>query len=164
MSLDWSRLRRGEVIVGAGGLVLLVSTFLLSWYNLKLGTGPAGSRIFIKTPVDGWNGLTHGHWLVLLTILLAFALVFLQAWRPAPAWPMSASVAVTIVAGVTSLWLIYRVIISTPGDRKFGALLGLVSALFIVYGGYDSMRQEGIASDDAPKDIPTVSLKDQPGT
>lgn len=150
--------------MGVGGLVLLASTFVLSWYDLKLASGPAQSQLFVKTSVDGWHGLHHARWLVVLTLLAAFALVVLQASRPAPALPISAAVAVTILGALTVLWLIFRVLVSAPGDQKLGAYIGLISACVIVYGGYESMRKEGIASRDEPKEIPTVTLEQEPGS
>jgi uncharacterized membrane protein len=162
MDLDLSRVRRPEWIVGAGGVVLLASMFVLSWYQLTQGAGPPGGKIFIKTSVSGWSGLTHLRWLVLLTVLAAFALVLLQAGRRAPALPVGAAVAVTIIAAVTLVWLVYRVLISAPGGRQAGAFVGLLSTCAIVYGGYESMRREGIAARDQPQDVPTVTLEDDP--
>ena len=124
----------------------------------------AQSQLFVKTSVDGWHGLHHARWLVVLTLLAAFALVVLQASRPAPALPISAAVAVTILGALTVLWLIFRVLVSAPGDQKLGAYIGLISACVIVYGGYESMRKEGIASRDEPKEIPTVTLEQEPGS
>jgi hypothetical protein len=163
MGLDGSRLRRPEWIVGAGGVVLLASMFALSWFEETQEAGP-GSRIFIKTSVSGWHGLGHLRWLVVITVLAAFGLVLLQASRRAPALPIGAAIAVTIVAAVTVVWLLYRVLISAPGDRQAGAFVGLISACAIVYGGYESMRKEGIAPQDQPQEIPTVPLEEKPGT
>lgn len=165
MGFDWSRLRWPEWIVGAGGIVLLASMLLLPWYGLTSSTPPPGPRYFVTSSVDGWNGLSHAHWLLLATILLAFALVYFQASRRAPAIPVVLSVLTPILGGVTVLWLIYRVLISPPGgDRKSGAIIGLLSACTIVYGGHQSMRRNGIAAADGPSEIPTVSLGHERGT
>jgi uncharacterized membrane protein len=144
MQLQLKRLRWPEWVVGVGGLVLLASMVLLPWY---------------KRSVDGWDGLRHAHWLVLLTVLLALALYLFQAGRRAPAIPVTLSVFAAIGGGLASVWLIYRVLISPPGgSSEVGAFVGLLSALAIVYGGYASMRMEGIAASDAPAEIPTVRL------
>ncbi len=57
--------------------------------------------------------------------------------------------------------LIYRVLINVPGsdsvvDARVGAYLGLATALAILYGGYRSMRREGISPNDAPAEIETL--------
>ena len=62
------------------------------------------------------------------------------------------------------MWLIYRVLISPPGgSRDLGGIIGLLSALAITYGGYASLRLEGIAPADGPGEIPTVSLGSEGG-
>jgi hypothetical protein len=156
MDLVASRLRRGESIAGAGALVLLVSMFALKWYGLATGLGGA-------TSVNGWDSLTHLRWLILVTVACCFALVYLQASRRSPALPVSASVIASVLALLTVLALIYRVLINEPGNdslvqQKAGAFVGLVSAVTIVYGGYRSMRDEGVADRDAPSSIETVRL------
>ena len=161
MDLDPSRLRRGEVIVGASAAVLLASMFALNWYGLNGAIAPTASRLGQPTSWNGWNGLTHVRWLVLLTVACGLLLVFLQATRRAPALPVSMSVIVTVLGVLTVLALIYRVLINEPGsdnlvEQKAGAFVGLIGAVVLAYGGYLSMRQEGIASRDAPAEIETV--------
>jgi hypothetical protein len=155
VAVDPSRLRRGELIVGASVVVLTISTFALDWFGVSGGGG---------TSVNGWDGLTNVRWLMLLAIVCAILLVVAQATRRAPAVPVALSVAVTVVAIPTALALIYRVLINQPdgsGGVKVGAFVGLASALALAYGGYESMRQEGIAPRDAPAEIETIRLSDQ---
>ncbi len=136
-----SRIRRGEWIAGGGSAVLLLSMLLLPWFH----------------SLDGWHGLSHGRWLLLATVVSGLALVLLQAGRAAPAIPVTLSVFVEILGGLSALWLIYRVLISPPGDsRQVGGFIALIGACAIAYGGYASARQEGIAEADAPADIPIV--------
>jgi hypothetical protein len=143
MSFDPSRLRRGEWIVGAGSVLLLVSILLLPWYG-GLHT------------VDGWNALTRFRWLAVLTLAVAAALLFFQATRPAPAVPATLGLFVMVLGAVTAAWLIYRVGINPAGGRKIGGWVALAGALAIAYGGFASLRREGISSRDAPAVIPTV--------
>jgi hypothetical protein len=165
MGLESARLRRPEWIVGAGALALLASMLLLQWYGFTKSSPPPGPRYYITTSVDGWNGLNDARWLILATVLAAFALVFFQATRPAPAIPVTFSLLTAALGALTVLWLIYRVLISPPGgDRKAGAIIGLLSACAIAYGGYASVRREGIAPADAPSEIPTVGLGAGRGT
>jgi hypothetical protein len=156
MDLDPSRLRRGELIVGASALVLLASMFRFKWYGLSGPISPAPTNLRLSTPVNGWNGLTNLRWVMLLTIACGLALVFLQATRRAPAVPAIMSVIVTVLGLITALALIYRVLINEPGPQKAGAFVGLISAIVFVYGGYESMRREGIAAKDGPSEIQTV--------
>ncbi len=138
------------MVVGSGGLLALLVMFLLPWYG-----GP-------DTPsVNGWHGLSHIRWLLLVTILVAFAVVYFQATRPAPAIPSALAVILTPLAALSALALLYRVIINLPGgagqiSAKAGGYLGLVGALVMLGGAVGSLRQEGIAAGDGPSEIPTV--------
>jgi hypothetical protein len=151
MSVERSRLRRGEWIVGAGSVLLLAPMLLLPWFG--------SSRT-----VDGWNALTHFRWLAVLTLLAAAALLFFQATRRAPAVPATLSLLVTVLGALTSAWLIYRVGIDPAGGRKVGAWIALAAAITITYGGFSSFRTEGIAGRDAPSVIPTVDPWAQGGS
>jgi hypothetical protein len=154
MTFDPARLRRGEWLAGASAIALVVFLFALKWYRLGV---PARS-------VNGWHGVTHLRWLMLLTILAALALVYLQATRAAPAVPVSMSVIVTLLGALAFLWLGYRVVISPPPHQQAGAFLGLVATIAIACGGYLSMREEGTSVRDARTEIPTVSLGEQDGS
>ena len=46
-----------------------------------------------------------------------------------------------------------------PPHQRIGAVLGLLSAIALLCGGYLSMRDEGISEQDAPAEIPTVKLQ-----
>ncbi len=97
-----------------------------------------------------------------MTALAAFALAYLQAAMRAPALPVTFGVIVSVLGVITVLVLIYRVLINEPGtdavvDQRAGAYLGLISACVILYGGYRSLRQEGIAERDGPQEIETVA-------
>lgn len=147
LGLRLSRLRRGEWIVGAGSLVLLASMIVI----------PSFRPAHHASLVDGWHGLSHARWLIVVTIAAAFALVVLQAGLRAPALPATFSLLVMVLGGVSTLWLVYRVLISPPADsRDVGGFVALVSAAVIAYGGWASLRQEGIAPQDGPPDIPTI--------
>ena len=162
MDFDPSRLRRGELIVGASAVVLLASMLFLKWYGLGSAVAPTARALGVSTSVDGWNALSHLRWLLLLTIACALALVFFQATRRAPAIPVSLSVIVTALGILTALALIYRVLINEPGsdnivEQKVGAFVGLISAIVLVFGGYASLREEGISDKDGPGEIETVT-------
>jgi hypothetical protein len=169
MDFDPSRLRLGEWIVGAGAIVLLASMFLLKWFGLNGHPGPTAASLGVSTSANAWHAMTDLRWLMLVTIACALALVYWQATRKAPALPATASVIVTVISIVTVIALLYRVLINEPGpdsiiDRKPGAFVGLVSAIAIMYGGYRSLREEGIAERDAPASIETIELRSADGS
>ncbi len=162
MDLDPSRLRRGEWTAAVGAVVLLASTFLLPWYAVKGPYRPTASLLGVATSPDGWHSLSAVRWLIVATAIVALALAWLQASRRAPALPVTFSVIVTVLALITTLILIYRVLINVPGadsvvDQRAGAYLGLLSACAVLYGGFRSMRIEGVAERDGPGEIETVT-------
>ncbi|MFZ0383412.1 MAG: hypothetical protein WCD11_29320 [Solirubrobacteraceae bacterium] len=144
MDFHPSRLRRGEVLAGVGAVLLLVFMLAVKWY----GHGDHS--------LTGWQALTNLRWLVIVTIACALALTITQATRRSPAVPATLSVIVTVLGLITVLALIYRVLIDPLADEQVGAYLGLLSALVLAYGAYASLRQEGIATRDAPADIPVI--------
>jgi hypothetical protein len=161
MGFQWSRLRRAEIAAGVAAVVLLVAMFVLPWYGYKGDLAPLAAKLGVKTSADAWNSLSTTRWLMLLTIAAALALVYLQGTRPSPALPATFSLFVALLGGLTSLVLIYRVLINVPGpndvvSRDVGGFVGLVASIAIGFAGYRSLRAEGIAPQDAPKDIPTV--------
>ena len=163
MGFQWSRLRWGEIVAGFAALVLLASMFVLPWYGFKGDLAPLAARLGVSTSRDAWNSLSTTRWLMLLTIVAALALVYLQATRPAPALPATFSLFVALLGGLTALVLVYRVLINVPGpnavvSRDIGGFIGLSASIVIACAGYRSLREEGIAPQDAPTDIPTVHL------
>jgi hypothetical protein len=68
------------------------------------------------------------------------------------------------LGAVTAAWLIYRVGINPTGGRKIGGWVALAGAIGIAYGGFASLRREGISSRDAPSVIPTVDPWAQGGS
>jgi len=144
MDFDPGRLRRGEVLAGTGAVLLLVFLLAGKWY----GHG-GGAR-------TGWETLTSLRWLLLVTIAAALALVATQVTRRSPAIPVTLSLVVAVLGLITVLALIYRVLINPAAHEQAGAYLGLLSAIGLAYGGYLSLREEGIARRDAPKEIPIV--------
>jgi hypothetical protein len=158
------RVRWPEWLAGLSAVVLLAVMVLVSWFSFPpRASGGLGPKYFVAgNSEDGWHGLPHGHWLLVATILVAFGLLFFQAARPAPPIPVTFSLLVMVLGGLTTIWLIVRVGIDPPAGRDLGGWVALVSAAVLTWAGYKSMRMEGIASEDAPQDIPTVGLGGQP--
>jgi hypothetical protein len=163
--LEAYRIRWPERVVGASAVVLLVAMLLFTWFTFPpRASGGVGPKYYVfGNSEDGWNGLAHAHWLLLVTIVAAFGLVLFQAARPAPPIPVTFSLLVMVLGGLSTLWLIVRVVFDPPAGRNFGGWLGLVSAAVLTWAGYKSMRMEGIAPQDTPRDIPKIRL-DELGT
>jgi nitrate/nitrite transporter NarK len=138
-------LRRGELLAGTGAVLLLVFLLAGKWY------GHGGlSR-------TGWEAMTNLRWLLVVTIAAALALTLTQVARRSPALPVTLSLIVTVLGLVSVLALVYRVLIDPPASEQTGAILGLISAIGLAYGGFLSLREEGISRRDAPSEIPLVA-------
>jgi hypothetical protein len=165
MRFELSRLRHGEIVAGVSGVLLLVVMFAVPWFGTTGPVSPTAALLGATTSSNGWHALSDLRWLMLITALAALALAYFQATRRRPAIPASLSVIVTVLGVLTVLCLIYRVLINVPGpdsliDRKAGSYIGLACAIGILYGGYASLRREGIRPQDGPGEIPTVGLHD----
>lgn len=123
------RLRRGEVGAGVSAVALLAFLFALNWLNR------AGHNR------RGWIAIPALRWLLLLTALAALGLACAQATRRSPAVPVSLSVIVTALGGLSTLLLIIR-LLTTPAGLCAGAFLGLVAVAGIALGGFVSLRRE----------------------
>lgn len=165
MEFRLSRLRRGEWIVAGGAVLLAVAMFLMPWYGVKSPLGPTAASLGGATSWDGWSGLTNLRWLVIVTIVVALGLVWLQATRRAPALPVTFGVILMVLDLVTTLALIYRVVFDVPGadslvERKAGGFVGIVAAIAMLYGAYLSIREEGLAPEDENTEVERVALPD----
>jgi hypothetical protein len=163
LQFDPSRLRRGELIAGGGAVVLVLALFVLPFYGVTSTFAPTLASESQPTSFDGWNSMAEIRWLVLVASLVAFALVWFQATRRAPAIPVTASVFVTLLGLLTALALVWRLLIDPPGgvlEVRYGGYLALAASLAMFYGGYRSMRQEGLSERDARTDVETVRLAD----
>jgi hypothetical protein len=137
--VDLRRLRAGEWLAAAGGVLVVGSLLLLPWY--EAGSGEVtGFEVF--SIVD-----------ILLTLIgaLAIALAVLQATQDSPAMPVGAGVLCVPVGFVGFVLVLYR-LLDEPGvpggdpvvDVRLGAYLGLLAMAAIAAGGWLSIQNEHV--------------------
>ncbi len=139
------RIRTGEIISALSALALLPIMFVLEWYG-TVGL-PRSRRSGIETAVNAWQELTITRWLMLVAVIVALGSVILHATQKSHGTKTDTSYVVAGIGSVTALVLGYRVLINLPHpssvvDIKIGAYLGLLAALGIALGGYDSVLEE----------------------
>src|SRR5215207_323742 len=127
--MDFAKVRRGELIAGACGVLLLIDMFL-SWYGVGGQLGEFASRAGVDTNVTAWQAFDFTDILVFLTALAGISLAVLAASGRQLSLPVSPAVIVTALAGIVTLLVLYR-IINQPGpndviDVKYGAYLGFL--------------------------------------
>ena len=129
------RLRAGEIVAGAAGVVLLVAMFL-NWYSVS---GRHDS-------LTAWGAFSVVDVLLALVALLGIALALSQVVGRGPALPVALGVITTTLALAGTLLLVYR-IINQPGPNDLisvepGAYLGLLASLGVFLGAWLSLSDE----------------------
>lgn len=141
------RRARGELISAASAAALLVCMFAFAWYEYDRIPGTRAARHGVVRTENAWQALTLLRWLMLVTIIVALAPAALRASRIVAGRSTNIGGLVTGLAVVTSALLIVRVLIDLPSasaisNQKLGAVLGVVFALTIALGGWDSVRRD----------------------
>ena len=141
------RIYRGELTSAVSALGLLVVMFTTKWYGVAGVPDPSAARPAISTAENAWNGLTIVRWVMVVTIIAALGSVVLHASQRSHGSRTDTSLLIFALGGLTSLLLLYRVLIVLPQptmviDQKLGALLGLACAFGIALGGFESIREQ----------------------
>jgi hypothetical protein len=141
-----TRIYHGELTSATSALLLLVLMFATRWYGVAGVPDPSAARPAISTAVDAYNGLPVVRWVMLLTICAALGSVALHASQRSHGTRTDTSRLVAGLGSLTALALIYRVLIALPSpsrvtDQKLGAVLGLLCAVGIALGGWQSMLE-----------------------
>jgi len=129
------RVRIGEMVAGAAGVVLLASMFL-SWYSVS---GRDDS-------LTAWSAFSVVDILLALVALLGIALAVSQVVGRGPALPVALGVITTTLALAGTLLVLYR-ILNQPGPNEaigvsIGAWIGLVACAGVFFGAWLSLSDE----------------------
>jgi hypothetical protein len=155
--VDLGKLRRGETIAAAGGLLLLIALFFVDWYSAGVSVTVPGGTVSVSGDFGPWDseGLLGfiANLVILAAAISAVGLAVLTATSRTIALPVAASAA-TATLGIAAVVMILLRMIFQPGpnvqvDLKFGILLALIAALIVAYGGWDSMKEEGTTFESA---------------
>jgi len=127
--VDLRRLRAGEWLALAGGVLLIASLFM-TWYD----------------DLSGFEALSVIDILLVLIAAVAFALAILQATQTSPSLPVAFGVLSVTIGAIGVLLVLFR-LIDAPGDvggPAAGVWLGLVAAVAITVGGWRSLANEHV--------------------
>jgi carbon starvation protein CstA len=141
------RVRIGELVAGAAGVVLLASMFL-SWYSVN-------SR---DDSLTAWAAFSVVDILVALIALLGIALTLSEVIGRGPALPVAIGVVTTTLALAGTLLVLYR-IINQPGPNDLirvdaGAYVGLLATAGVFLGAWLSLSDERPRPADPPPPEP----------
>jgi hypothetical protein len=151
--MDFGKLRRGELIAAAGGILLLIALFFVDWYSRQEIVLLGGS----STGVNAWDDLGFfgaiANLVILAAAISAITLAILEMTSRSIALPVAAS-AITAALGFAAVGMVLLRMLFQPGpnaltDIKFGIVLALIAAGIVAYGGWESMKEEGTTFDSA---------------
>jgi len=147
--MDLRRLRVGEWIVGACGLLLLVALFL-PWYSEPSSTA--------------WEAFTVLDVILALLALEAISVPIVTAAHRVPALPLAVE-SLTALFGLLALLLVLIRVLNLPGDadgRDIGLWLALAATLGITAGALVGMRDERLSPQGRHTDVSGVPVSSQP--
>jgi len=155
--MDLSKLRRGELIAGVGGIVLLLALFIFDWYGVDVNVTTPFGDVGGGADFGAWDGQgftgTIANLVILAAAIAAVGLAVLTATARTVALPVAAS-ALTAGLGIAAVVMVLLRMVFQPGqdefiDLRFGIWLALISSAVIAYGGWEAMREEGTSFEEA---------------
>jgi hypothetical protein len=151
--LNPSRLKTGDIIALAGGVLLIVSLFL-DWFGgshagieelQSIGVpGGLDDRLPEAPSVSGWDSLEFIDFVLLLTGLVAIkqAGVRVAGLKARAPFPMSA--VTTAFGGVAMTLILWRIFDPVgDGDLEAGIFIALASTVALSLGAYIAAKEEG---------------------
>ncbi len=152
------KLSPGEKIAGGSAIALFIFMFL-NWFGAEVSGVNGFSGSVSGEAGNAWDTLDFIPIVLLVTVIAALVMVGLRLADSTYEPPVPMSTIVTVL-GVISVLLIFFRIIDPPTFASFGGVsvdatlsvgifLGLIAAGGIAYGGYSTMREEGITFGDA---------------
>lgn len=168
------RLRPGEWLIGISGLALLVDLLALPWYSLTATFRATSAQFGAATSATG----VQAHHLIgpyaIICALVGLAIWGAQATLRGPALPVCLTAIGALLNLILVIALVVRVVFDPPAVLVRGApgvntittdvpaLLGLLFAVGLLVGCWLSLRHDGIADADAPREIETLTLAKRP--
>jgi hypothetical protein len=152
------KLGTGEKIAGGSAILLFIFMFF-DWFGVEVSGVPGFSGTVPGSGGSAWDMLDFIPIVLLVAILAALVMVGLQLADSVAEPTVPLSTVVTVLGVISVLLVLYR-IVDPPGGGSYGGVsvdtnlqvgifLGLLSAAGIAYGGYSTMREEGITFGDA---------------
>jgi hypothetical protein len=135
--VDLRKLRNGDWIALAGGVLMIVALFL-PWYG-------AGGQT-----ATGWQSLTVIDVVLLICALFGIAQWFFTVQQPTPAMPLAVA-GLGAWTGLLAMLLVLIRLIDSPADGlgvEYGAWLALAAAVVLFTGAWRSLGDERIRMPD----------------
>jgi hypothetical protein len=152
------KLSPGEKIAGGSAILLFIFMFF-EWFGVEVsgvggfsGSVPGGGG-------NAWDALDFIPIILVIAIIAALVMAGLRL-ADSPYEPsVSMSTIVTVLGVISVLLILFRIIdppsfasyggVSVDATLSLGIFLGLIAAGGIAFGGYSTMKEEGITFGDA---------------
>ena len=139
--------RRGELISAVSALGLLLLMFGFAWYGTAGVPGRSSTQAAASGSQNAWDALHIVRWLMVATIVATLGSVAVHLSQRGHGTQTETGATVTVLGAVTAALVTYRVLIGLPSphvvvDQKLGGVLGVLCALGIAVGGFESIREE----------------------
>jgi hypothetical protein len=152
------KLSPGEKIAGGSAILLFIFMFF-DWFGVEVsGVGGFSGSV----PGEGgsaWDALDFIPIVLVITIIAALVMAGLRLAESDTEPPVPMSTIVTVLGVISVLLILFRIIdppsfgsfggVSVDATLSVGIFLGLIAAGGIAYGGYSTMKEEGITFGDA---------------
>jgi hypothetical protein len=173
------KLSTGEKIAGGSAILLFIFMFFFDWFGVKVSDVNGFSGTISGEGGSAWDALDLIRWVLLLTVIGALALAALRLSDSTYEPSVPLSTVITVLGVLSTLLILFRIIdpptfaevggISFDATLKVGIFLGLLSAAGVAYGGYTTMREEGVTFGDAADRLssgggPSAGAGSQPPT
>jgi hypothetical protein len=140
------RIHVGELISAGCAIALAIVFFATAWYGVAGIPDPAAARPTPSGVETGWQALSLIRWEVVATIAVALGSVVLHATQRTHGTRTDTSRLTLGLGLLTLLLFVWRVLIAFPSpdkviSQKLGAVLGLLLAAGIAYGGHESLME-----------------------
>jgi hypothetical protein len=169
VSFRATRLGIGDWLVGLGGVLLLIDLLAVPWFVYRPEYQPLAIVLSRRVSMNGWQAFTVVGPLTLLVSLVGITIYWLAGTRRSPALPVVLTTLLTPVSLALVVLLAVRVLLDQPVvvlrrgagnalEPRAGAYFALVLSIVILAGLYVSLRREGVAEEDAPREAETITL------
>ncbi|HEV7399514.1 MAG TPA: hypothetical protein VGN84_04525 [Solirubrobacterales bacterium] len=151
------KLSVGEKIAGGSAIALFIFMFL-NWFGAEVSGVGGFSGSVSGEAGNAWDTLDFIPIVLLIAVIAALVMAGLRLADSVYEPPVPMSTAVTVLGVVSVLLILFRIVdpptfasfggVSVDATLSIGIFLGLIAAGGIAYGGYSTMREEGITFGD----------------
>jgi hypothetical protein len=151
------KLSLGEKIAGGSAILLFIFMFF-NWFGAEVSGINGFSGSVSGEAGNAWDTLDFIPIVLLVAVIAALAMAGLRLADSDYEPPVPMSTLVTVLGVISVLLILFRIVdpptfasfggVSVDATLSVGVFLGLIAAGGIAYGGYSTMREEGITFGD----------------